>query len=91
MENQAWYKPLQAWKELWESHLLLTDFLLCLLFAPEDGGDIFLQNIGLSPDYMVLHLRRSESSQSMLWELQFKPLEQCSKLRIWLPLYECRI
>jgi hypothetical protein len=31
-----------------------TVFLLVLLFGPEDGGDILLQNIRLQPNYMAL-------------------------------------
>jgi hypothetical protein len=38
-------------------------FLLALFFDPEDGGDMFLRNIGwLSRDYMVLYPRRQNSS-----------------------------
>jgi hypothetical protein len=33
---------------------LLTGFLLGLVFDPEDGGYMFLQNIRLSPDYTAL-------------------------------------
>jgi hypothetical protein len=29
-------------------------FLLLLLFNPEDGGDIFIENVGLSPNCTVL-------------------------------------
>jgi hypothetical protein len=32
-------------------------FLLGLLFGPKDGVDMFLRNIGLSPNYLPLHLR----------------------------------
>jgi hypothetical protein len=32
--------------------------LLGLLFGPEDGGDIFLQNIGLIPNYTALQPTR---------------------------------
>jgi hypothetical protein len=36
---------------------LLHDFLLCLLFSHEEGGDVFLQNAGLlSPGYMALYI-----------------------------------
>jgi hypothetical protein len=31
-----------------------TDFLLGLLSDPEDGSDMFLRNVGLSPNYMAL-------------------------------------
>jgi hypothetical protein len=30
-----------------------ASFLLDLLFDPEDGGDMFLQNVGLSLNYMI--------------------------------------
>jgi hypothetical protein len=32
-------------------------FLFGLLFGPEDGADMFLQNVNLSPDYMALQTR----------------------------------
>jgi hypothetical protein len=38
--------------------LASVSFVFVLLFDPEDGGDPFLKNDGLSPIYMVLHLRR---------------------------------
>jgi hypothetical protein len=39
--------------------LLHARFFLGLFFYPEDGGDIFLQNvIWLSADYTALYLRR---------------------------------
>jgi hypothetical protein len=50
-----------------QTGLLLTDFLLRLLFCREDGGDIFLRMVGgLLPNYMATHHRRSYSSQSRL-------------------------
>jgi hypothetical protein len=42
--------------ELLHTH---ADFLLCLVFNPEDGGNIFLRNARwLSPDYMAFCHRR---------------------------------
>jgi hypothetical protein len=43
--------------------LLLEDFgfLLGLLLDPEDGGDMFLRNIWLSPNYMALRRRGSSA------------------------------
>jgi hypothetical protein len=36
-----------------------ADFLLSLFFDPEDGGDIFLRNVGyLSTDYAALYPNR---------------------------------
>jgi hypothetical protein len=38
-----------------------------LLLGPENGGSVFLQNVGeLSPDYMALHPRIKYFSQSPL-------------------------
>jgi hypothetical protein len=34
-------------------------FSLGLLVDPEDGGDIFLRNVGLSPNYTVLQPKRT--------------------------------
>jgi hypothetical protein len=39
------YKP-KFWKADYSVHYLLhAGFLLCLFFDPEDGGDMFLQNV----------------------------------------------
>jgi hypothetical protein len=46
-------------------------FLLGLFFVREDGGDMFLRNVGwLSTDYMPLYPMRQNTSQPPLWELQ---------------------
>jgi hypothetical protein len=46
-------------------YLFHACFLLCILFDPEDGGDIFLQNVcGLSLDDTALNPRRKNSSKS---------------------------
>jgi hypothetical protein len=50
---------------------LLIGFLLGLLSDPEDGCNMFLQNVSwLSPDYTSLCPRRQITSQSLLWESQ---------------------
>jgi hypothetical protein len=44
-------------------YLLNVCFLLDFFFDPEDGGDMFVQNVGrLSTDYTALFLRRYNSS-----------------------------
>jgi hypothetical protein len=44
-------------------HLLHPDFLLGLLSDSEDGGYMFLRNVGwLKPDYTTLYPRRQNSS-----------------------------
>jgi hypothetical protein len=37
-------------------------FMLDLFFYPEDVGDTFLRNVGLSPKYLMLQPRREYSS-----------------------------
>jgi hypothetical protein len=50
-------------------------FLLGLFFDSEDGGDIFLRNVGwLSADYTALYPRRQYSSQPPPWESQILQL-----------------
>jgi hypothetical protein len=47
-------------------------FLLCLLFDPEDVGDMFLQNIGLSPCYTACQSKKLYYSQSQLRKPQLQ-------------------
>jgi hypothetical protein len=58
------YKAKQAGgKQSSAFSLLHADFLLGLFLNPEEGGGIFLRNVGLlSTDYMALHPRRYKSS-----------------------------
>jgi hypothetical protein len=47
--------------------LLLAGFLLGLLFNPENGGNMFLQDTsGLLLDHMAVHPRRQYSSYSLM-------------------------
>jgi hypothetical protein len=54
--------PPSSGKEIRSSGLRLqpasAGFLLGIHFDPEDGGDMFLRNIGLSPIYAALQPRR---------------------------------
>jgi hypothetical protein len=43
-------------------HLASAGFYLGLFCDPEDGGDVLLRRVGLSPDYTVLHSRKPYSS-----------------------------
>jgi hypothetical protein len=59
-------------------HLLATcfhtGFLLGLFFYPEDGGDMFLRNVGwLSTDYTTLNPRKWYSSYIFLFVLNVGP------------------
>jgi hypothetical protein len=49
-----------------------TGFWISLPFNPEDGGILFLQTFGVSPNYTALEYRRPYSTQSLLWELQIQ-------------------
>jgi hypothetical protein len=68
-KNKPSNKP--AWSKLQAKptnyYLLHAGFLSGLLFDPEDGGDIFLRNVGwLSTDYMALYPRRQNFKCKML-------------------------
>jgi hypothetical protein len=36
-----------------------SGFLLGLLFYPENGGDVFLRSVGISPIYMALQTQKT--------------------------------
>jgi hypothetical protein len=56
--------------------MVLPDFLLGLLFNPEDGSSIVLQNIGgLLPDYLAVHSR----GQYLFNKKNFENVHQISK------------
>jgi hypothetical protein len=53
--------------------LLHMGFLLGLFFDPQDGGYIFLRNVGeLSTDYTALYPRRQNSSEEFLFKINDK-------------------
>jgi hypothetical protein len=57
--------------------------VLSLLFDPEDGGEMFLRNVGwLSTDYTALYLRRWYSWWPPLWEPQILSEPFCLVLGI---------
>jgi hypothetical protein len=56
----------QAKHETSRSRRQAAGFLLGLLLKPEDGGDMFLQNVRLSPSCMELQPTRLYSSQAQL-------------------------
>jgi hypothetical protein len=45
-------------------------FVYGLFFDPGDGGDIFLRNVDLSPNYTALQLGRLYSPRSLPYEHQ---------------------
>jgi hypothetical protein len=51
----------------------LEQFLLASLFLPEDGENIFLRNVGLFPNYVVLQLgsRGNQNFKPNLSEISF--------------------
>jgi hypothetical protein len=62
----------QRWKQaVGSSHLLSSAILLGLFLDPEEGGDMFLRNVGrLSTDYNALYPRIYKSSKPPVWEPQ---------------------
>jgi hypothetical protein len=49
------YQP-KFWRNISSGYFLHAGFLLGLFFGPEDGGDMFLRNVGwFLKDYMVLY------------------------------------
>jgi hypothetical protein len=56
--------------------------LLVLLFDPEDGGNMFLQNVGLlSPDYTALYPRSQNSSVTTMRISNTTPLHYSTEKR----------
>jgi hypothetical protein len=53
--------------------LRFGDFLLGLHLDQEEGGDMFLRNVGgLQSEYIALYLGIVHSSQPTLWELHIQ-------------------
>jgi hypothetical protein len=56
------------WQSETACNLLLAGILISLLFDPEDGGSMFLQNIGsLLSDYLALHAKIPNRSKSAIF------------------------
>jgi hypothetical protein len=55
------------------------NFLLCLLFDSEDGGDMLLRNVGLSHSYQALQPKRPNSSGfvNIFDDFRFQRVNQC--------------
>jgi hypothetical protein len=76
-------------------------FFLGLFFDTEDGGDLFLRNVGwLSTDYTALFPRRENSSRTTVIQNQLNgenPRDVCSlgwseiPLIFWHPKVHCRV
>jgi hypothetical protein len=63
---------LQSRNNKWDQQKLsLSSYSVCfsftLIFYLEDGGDMFLRNFGLSPNYTASHIRRSYSKYLHFW------------------------
>jgi hypothetical protein len=74
--------------------LLLVGFLLCILFDPEEGGDMFLRNDGtLSTEYIALYPRRYNSSSIFMFIIRViyivKSCEQIPGQLIWIVTRIC--
>jgi hypothetical protein len=50
-----------GWKTKLNSPSVSIGFLLGLLFGPEDGGDMFFRNVGLSSNYTALQSSDKQS------------------------------
>jgi acyl-CoA thioesterase len=65
-------------------YLLYAGLLLGLFFDPEEGGYMFVRNIGsLSMDYTALYFRRWNFSEWILTEIEYqedKEINRCNKV-----------
>jgi hypothetical protein len=78
----------QGWRA-WTAYCLLhASFLLGILFNPEDGGDMFLRNVGwFSTDYIAIYPRTLENKTfGMRIPVASKPyINICAQLQwLWL-------
>jgi hypothetical protein len=64
-------------------------FLLGLFFETEDGGNMSLQNIRLSLNYMELQPRRPYSSSSLPENLKFNIVVSFIIRKVDSPMYKC--
>jgi hypothetical protein len=62
--------------------LFHADFLLVLLFDPQDGGDTFLQNVRwLSLDCLALYPKEQNSSTVLIFSIIKKTVDQATLAR----------
>jgi hypothetical protein len=91
-----WYFYMKNYWNNIPCRLIPAGFFSGSLFRPEDGGDIFLRNVGwLSPHYMALYLKRQNSYiEEMIycryWNDSLKQIEKCAHIITILLVYSER-
>jgi hypothetical protein len=61
-------------------------FLVQLIFNPEDGGDLFLQNIGSHMNHVALYPRRWQHSYLLQWECQ-----TLNRIHVWFGIFRIHL
>jgi hypothetical protein len=74
--------------KLWIFPSASVCFLLALFFCPEDGGDMFVRNVGISPNYTALQPRQFHTHHcERLKPYVFKSIVPYAVWKVWYPQF----